>query len=164
MKKTFLGAMIAIVFLIGFTACGPKDAEIKTGVETALQGLDLSGVSVAVEKGAVSISGTCKEEAVKAKVEELAKAVKGVKSVTNAITVEKPVEVVQEVVQETVAQVSELEQKVKDALKDFPGVTYELMGEEIKLKGEIAKSKLMVLMQGLQALNLKVNSKELVKK
>ncbi len=60
--------------------------------------------------------------------------------------------------------ISASEQGVKDALKDFPNISYTVQEGTVVLTGEIEKSKLIVVMQALQALNLKVDSKGLTKK
>ncbi len=48
-----------------------------------------SNITVVVHNGAVELSGTVRKDAVREKIEKLAKKVKGVKSVTNNIKVDK---------------------------------------------------------------------------
>ncbi len=49
----------------------------------------------------------------------------------------------------------ELSPKVKDATKDFPGVTATVSGGEITLTGTISRDRLPTLMQSLSALHAK---------
>ncbi len=160
-KMNLFGAIaVALVLVFGMNACKPKDADVKAAIEKALQAEGMT-TSVSVEKGVATLSGECKDDACKAKCESIVKGIKGVKSVANNCTVTPP-PAPQPVIE--VPTVSAVEMSVKDALKDFPNVTYELTEGAIKLKGEVAKAKLMTLMQTLQGLNLKVDSKELIKK
>jgi len=117
--------------------------------------------TVSVEKGVATLTGECKDDACKAKCEEIAKSVKGVQSVINTCNI-TPAPAPQQIVE--IPAVSEVDTKVKDALKDFPTVTYTLSDGSITLSGEVSKTKLKTLMQSLQGINLKVDSKGLVKK
>ena len=158
MKKIQLFLIISLAAIISFTACKPKDSAI----QAEAQKLVSQGITVAVDKGIVTLSGECKDDACKTNCENAIKALKGVKSVVNNCTVTPPHAPVEPQVE--VPKVSEVETKVMDALKDFPSVKYTLNEGEIILTGEVAKAKLQVLMQALQGLNLKVNSKDLIKK
>jgi hypothetical protein len=70
---------------------------------------------------------------------------------TNATTVEtpptpEPVEITPD---------AELNDKVTDAIKDFPGVNATVADGEVTLTGEITRDRLPMLMQSLHALNPK---------
>ena len=84
MKKLNLvfGTLLAFTMLLTFTACGPKDASIKEAVEKAISA-DMEGATVSVEKGIVTISGMCKDEACNTKCMDAIKGIKGVKDVVN---------------------------------------------------------------------------------
>src|ERR1044072_4488031 len=88
-KFLFSILLMSSMFIMG---CGPKDADIKASVEEKLKtNTDMTGpMTVAVNDGVVTITGECKDEACKAKCEERAKGVKGVKSVVNNCTVPPP--------------------------------------------------------------------------
>ena len=60
-----------------FISCGQKDSDIKASVEEKLKtNTDMAGpMTVAVNDGVVTISGECKDDACKAKCEDLAKSV-----------------------------------------------------------------------------------------
>lgn len=162
MKKIKLFSMVAfaMVLVFGMNACKPKDADVKAAIEKALQAEGLN-TSVSVEKGVATLTGECKDDACKAKCESIVKGIKGVQSITNNCTVTPPPAPAPAI---EIPTMSAAETAVKDALKDFPTVTYTLTEGGIKLGGEVAKAKLMTLMQTLQGLNLKVDSKDLIKK
>ena len=64
-----------------------------------------------------------------------------------------------------IASDDQLETNVKDAVKDFPGVTATVTDGEITLTGEITRDRLATLMQGLHALHpKKINNNLTVKK
>lgn len=156
MKNFKVIGMIALVLLVGLTACGPKDKTIQENVNKLLA----EGMSATVEKGAVTLTGEVKDKLLIPVTESAVKAVKGVKSVNNMVTVMAP-EVPEVVIPKVDAS---LEAKVTDALKDFPGVKYILKDGQIDLSGEVLRAKLVPLMQILQGMGLKVNSTNLVKK
>lgn len=160
MKKINLifSSILALTLIFSASSCKPKDADIKTAVEKAIAA-DMTNATVTVEKGIVTINGECKDDACKTKCNESIKAIKGVKEVVNNCTLTPPP--APEVV---IPTISAVEQSVKDALKDFPNVTYSLNEGGIVLGGEVDKAKLVTLMQALQGLNLKVDSKGLTKK
>jgi len=87
-----LSRALALSLALTLTACGPKDADIKTGVDQAIAGAQ--GVTAEVSKGVVTISGQFADEATKASTEAAVKAVKGVKSVVDNATVTPPAPVV----------------------------------------------------------------------
>lgn len=160
MKKINLifSSILALTLIFSVSSCKPKDADIKTAVEKAIAA-DMTNATVSVEKGIVTISGECKDEACKTKCNESIKAIKGVKEVVNNCTLTPP-----PAPEVEIPTISAVEQSVKDALKDFPNVTYTLNEGGIVLGGEVDKTKLVTLMQALQGLNLKVDSKGLTKK
>lgn len=159
MKNFKVLGMIALVLLVGLTACGPKDKTIQESVDKIMA----EGMSATVEKGIVTLSGEVANEQLISTAETAVKAIKGVKSVVNTCTVTAPE--MPEVPSIEIPKVdSALEAKVTDALKDFPGVKYILKDGEIDLSGEVLRAKLVPLMQILQGMGLKVNSTNLVKK
>lgn len=151
MKKISTKIALIAFFILAVisTACKSKvsDADIKTNVETALKA-DPMGVNtmVAVDKGVVTISGECKDDACKAHCAEIAKGVKGVKSVINNCTIAAPV---------VNSSDDMLRMGLTDALKDNPGVTGSVDMGKIVLTGKIAKSKWVALKQMLDKLTPK---------
>ncbi len=152
--KNYFVAIILCLGIAGLavsTGCKSKvkDTDIKTSVQTALQGNpDLTGVTVTVVDGVASLSGEVKDESTKSAAEQAVKSVKGVKSVNNQITVATPPPV-------EISADSQLTTSVNDAIKDHPGVTATVSDGVITLTGQIKRSDLQTLMQKLNALNPK---------
>lgn len=140
-------AFIALIVTIGITGCKPKDADIKTAVEKSIASLpELAGTTVDVKEGVVTLGGELKDEAAKTLAETTAKVVKGVKSVSNSITIEAPVIIVVDEV---------LIKNVADAVKDYPTVVAQVNDGVVSLTGEIKKDALPKLMMALSALKPK---------
>jgi hyperosmotically inducible periplasmic protein len=149
MKLTKITIAMAFMLSVAFTSCGPKDADIKTAVETSLKA-DASATSTMVEvkDGVATISGICKDDACKANCEKLVAGAKGVKSVVNNCTVAPPPVEVPASMSTTLDAATQ--QKVKDGLKDMTTLT--LQGFSAKgaiINGEISKAGKMKLMQML---------------
>ena len=154
MKTTKLLMSMVIATTLFFVGCKPNDAAI----QAAIQAKEAAGITVAVAKGEVTLTGEVDDEATKAKAEEIAKAEKGVKAVINNLTV-KPADVPVEI-----AEDSTLIKNVADATKDFPTVKAEVKDGVILLTGEIKKASLITLMQHLSALKpKKIDNKLTVK-
>ena len=133
-----------------FVSCKPKDGDIKTAVETALKADPMmTGTTVDVKDGVVTLSGECKDDACKAMCEKTVAAVKGVKSVVNNCTVAPPPPPAPASVTTTLNEAAQ--QAVKDGLKDIPGVTVEFAGDKAVLKGEVSRANRMKIMQMLAA-------------
>ncbi|WP_421944933.1 BON domain-containing protein [Pedobacter sp.] len=149
--KFLMSAVIAATLF--FASCKPKDADI----QSAVQAKEAAGITVAVAKGDVTLTGEVADEAAKAKAEEIAKADKGVKSVINSLTIKAVAPVV-------IAEDSALTKNVADATKDFPTVKAEVKDGVVLLTGEIKKASLITLMQQLSALKpKKIDNKLTVK-
>jgi len=145
MKTTRLLMSMVIAATLFFAGCKPKDAAI----QAAIQAKEAAGITVAVTKGDVTLTGIVDDEAAKAKAEEIAKTEKGVKSVINSLTI-KPVEAPVVISEDPV-----LIKNVADATKDFPTVKAEVKDGVIVLTGELKKASLITLMQHLSALKPK---------
>lgn len=145
MKTTNLLMSTAIAAMLFFASCKPKDAAI----QAAIQAKEAAGITVAVTKGDVTLTGVVDDEATKAKAEEIAKAEKGVKSVINNLTI-KPVAAPVVIAEDPV-----LIKNVADATKDFPTVKAEVKDGVVVLTGELKKASLITLMQHLSALHPK---------
>jgi len=146
-----MSAVIAATLFLA--SCKPKDADI----QAAVQAKEPAGITVAVAKGDVTLTGEVADEASKAKAEEIAKAEKGVKLVINSLTIKAVAPVV-------IAEDPVLTKNVADATKDFPTVKAEVKDGVILLTGEIKKASLITLMQQLSALKpKKIDNKLTVK-
>ena len=154
MKTTKLLMSMVIAATLFFVGCKPNDAAI----QAAIQAKEAAGITVAVAKGEVTLTGEVDDDATKAKAEEIAKAEKGVKAVINKLTV-KPADV-----PVVIAEDAALIKNVADATKDFPTVKAEVKDGVILLTGEIKKASLITLMQHLSALKpKKIDNKLTVK-
>lgn len=129
--------------LLSLYACKPKDADIKTGVDTAIS--SVSGVSAEVTDGVVSLNGTVASEDAKAQAETSAKAVKGVKSVSNNIMVVVPV----------ISGDPQLMEGLKTALAAFTGVTAAVKDSVVTLTGTAKRADLQKIIMAVQALKPK---------
>lgn len=109
----------------------------------------MTGTTVDVKDGVVTLSGECKDDACKAMCEKTVAAVKGVKSVVNNCTVAPPPPPAPASVTTTLNEAAQ--QAVKDGLKDIPGVTVEFAGDKAVLKGEVSRANRMKIMQMLAA-------------
>lgn len=142
-SKFLMSAIIAATLFL--VSCSPKDAD----VQAAIQAKEASGITVAVAKGEVTLTGEVADEAAKAKAEEIAKAEKVAKSVVNNLTV-KPVNTPVVIAEDPI-----LVKNVADASKDFPTVKADVKDGVVTLTGEIKKASLITLMQHLSALKPK---------
>lgn len=144
--------MFATVALISSTSPGckskPKDADVKSSVETALRANpETNGLMVDVKDGVVTLSGDAKNEEAKTKASELATAVKGVKSVQNNVNVAPPPPPVE------ITADDPLTSAVKDATKDYPTVTATVKDGVISVSGELKSDswkKLKMALDGLK--------------
>ncbi len=153
--KTSKFLMSTVIAATLFCAgCKPNDAAI----QAAIQAKETAGVTVAVAKGNVTLTGIVEDEAIKAKAEEIAKAEKGVKTVTNNLII-KPTDLPVVIADDAV-----LIKNVADATKDFPTVKAEVKNGVVLLTGEINKASLITLMQHLSILKpKKIDNKLTVK-
>lgn len=133
-----------------FVSCKPKDADIKANVEKALKADPMMmNTTVDVKDGVVTLGGECKDDACKAHCEQTAKDVKGVKSVVNNCMVAAPPPPPPASVSTALDEAAM--QRVRDGLKDIPGVTVEFMGDKAVIKGEVTSANRMKIMQILAA-------------
>lgn len=145
LSKIFLAVFLSVSVL--FFSCAPKDSEVQSKINEKFAATpELSGASVTVDKGVATITGELADEAARAEAENVAKDVKGVKSVVNNTTVTPPPPPPPPVA-------SDITQAVIDATKDFPTVTATVNNGEITLTGTLDRSQLPTLMQSLNALN-----------
>ena len=85
-KRLPILVVLALILSLCAAACGKKDADIQKAVQDKLTADGVSGVTAAVHDGVATLSGEVADITVKAKAENSAKGVDGVKSVTNNIS------------------------------------------------------------------------------
>ena len=146
-------ALPTFILFVSLAACNSKtsDADVKTSVDNAIAAnSNLSGVYADVNDGVVTLTGQVKDETAKASAETTAKGVKGVKSVTNNLTVAPlpaaPVEITAD---------DPLKASVDNTIKDYPGVAATVKDGVITLTGQIKRADLQNLMKALNTLKPK---------
>ena len=148
MKLTKLLMVVVVSATMLFVSCKPKDADIKTAVEKALAAdPSMTGTTIDVKDGIVTMGGECKDDACKAGCEKIVAGVKGVKSVVNNCTVTPPPPPPPASLTTVLDEATQ--QKVKDGLKDIAGVTVEFVGDKAVLKGAVTQANRMKIMQML---------------
>lgn len=163
MKKRIRGILkfLPAVFIVFFiVSCGVKDSDLQAQINQKIQTTpEMTGVTATVNKGVVTLSGECKDEASKAYTESTIKSMKGVKSVVNNTTIAAapvitaPVEINVDTV---------LVKGVTDATKDYKDVKATVNDGVIILTGEIKRSDLQKLMVSLNSLKPKKIDNQLV--
>lgn len=143
MKIRTITLILATAMSLAIVSCGPKDSDVKAKIESVITD---PGVTVAVEDGVVTLSGTVADEEAKMALETKAKGAKGVNSVVNNVTVVAPVEV---------AADPALEQAVKDAIKDVPTVEFTITDGEVSLTGTATQEQKRTIQQAVSAANPK---------
>ena len=154
MKKTIAMAALALAVSFGAVSCKKKvsDADLTTKATTVVTAYP--GTSVEVKEGVAHLSGTFASEADKAAAVEALKKVEGVKEVMDMATVAAPVAPV-----ETTSAVDPaVQQKVADAVKDFPSVKVEVVNGELTLTGDVSPAQARKIKESVDALKVgKVN-------
>lgn len=167
MKLTKGLLTVAIAATVGFVSCKPNDADIKAEVDKAIKAnADLSGITADVKDGVVTLSGTAKDEATKTNAATTAQGVKDVKNVVNDITLPPPPPPPPPVEPASVSTTLDAatQQKVKDGIKDIPGVTLTFSADKAILAGEVSKANRMKIMQILGNANVKSDVTKLMDK
>jgi hyperosmotically inducible periplasmic protein len=150
MKLSKIVSAVVLVAAITFSACKgtPSDAEIQKAIDAKIQSTaEMTGVKVAVDKGVVTMTGECKDEACKKMCQEVIGGMSGVKSVVNNAGIAAPPPPPPASMTTTLD--AAVMQKVKDGLKDIKGVTVEFAGDKAVLSGEVSKADRMKIMQML---------------
>ena len=155
MKLTKLLMAVVVSATMLFVSCKPKDADIKTAVEKALKADPMmSSTTVDVKDGVVTMGGECKDDACKKMCETTVKGVKGVKDVVNNCTVAPPAVMAPPAPASVAvsALAAEVQQKIKDGLKDIKGLTSVAFSDKgAVLIGEVTKADNMKIKQILGA-------------
>jgi hypothetical protein len=159
MKLLKLLPAFILVAGLAFTGCKPKDADVKASIEKSLKETPATAnVMVMVNEGVATLSGEVADDATKTSLDAKVKDIKGVKSVVNNTTVPAPVVFTPP----TIAADDPLMAGVKDATKDFPGVTATVNEGVIKVTGDITAAKWKTLKMALDGLHpKKVDASEL---
>lgn len=161
MKKTIKITVLAFVFSFAAISCQKSvpDAELTTQSTKAISAYPET--SVEVKDGVAHLSGTFASQGDKDAAIAAIKNIKGVRDVMDMATVEAAASVV-----ETVSAVApEVQQKVADAVKDFPAVKVDVVNGELTLTGEVTAEQARKIKMSVDALKVgKVNYNYNVKK
>lgn len=159
MKKTIAMATLALAVSFGSISCKKKvtDAELQTQATTVVT--SNPNASVEVKEGTAHLSGTFADQASKDSMIASLKAIPGVKDVMDMSTIAAPVVV------DTVSAVDPMvQQKVTDAVKDFPSVNVEVVNGELTLTGNVSQAQARQIKMSVDALQAgKVNYNYIVK-
>lgn len=152
MKKTIAMAALAIAVSFGAVSCKKKvsDADLQTQATTVVT--SNPSASVEVKNGEAHLSGTFADQASKDAMITQLKAIPGIKSVHDMATIEAPAAVAPVETQSAVSP--EVQQKVKDALKDFPTVKVETVNGELTLTGTAKSTDARKIKESIDALKI----------
>lgn len=159
MKKTIAMAALALAVSFGSISCKKKvsDAELQTQATTVVT--SNPNATVEVKDGTAHLSGTFADQASKDNMIASLKAIPGIKDVMDMATIAAPVVV------ETVSAVDPVaQQKVTDAVKDFPSVKVEVVNGELTLTGDVSQAQARQIKTSVDAVKAgKVNYNYTVK-
>lgn len=163
MKKTIAMAALAVAVSFGAISCKKKvsDADLQTQATTIVT--SNPNASVEVKDGVAHLSGTFADQASKDAMITKLKAVNGVKEVMDMSTIAPAAPAVAPV-QTTTAIDPAVQQKVQDAVKDFPSVKVEVVNGELTLTGTVSSTQARKIKESVDALKVgKVNYNYTVK-
>lgn len=156
MKKVFY-LSLALASMLAMNSCKPSDEKITEAVtKEASADASLATVSYSVKEGVVTLSGEVENEEIKKAAEEKFKAVEGVKSVVNNLTV-KPV-VVLPTPEEIKKQADDaLTVLVSNALSGtgVTGITATVQDSVVSLTGDVKKADLKKVMEAAMSVTPK---------
>lgn len=153
MKKVFLQLSVYALFSAGIalTSCNntPSDSKMLNEFnEKTKTNATLATVRATVNKGVLTLTGQCPDEACRASAEQYAREVKGLKSVVNNITVNETAPVI-------VADDVTLKNTVDDIVKKYNDVSADVTNGVVTLRGSIKRDDLQKLMMELNSTNPK---------
>lgn len=159
MKKLIAASTLVLAVSFSSVACKKKvtDADLQTQATTVVTANPQA--TVEVKDGTAHLSGTFEDEASRDQMIASLKAIPGIKDVMDMSKIEAPVVV------ETVSAVDPaVQQKVTDAVKDFPSVSVEVVNGELTLTGNVSPEQARKIKMSVDALQAgKVNYNYTVK-
>jgi len=163
MKKTIAMSALALAVSFGSISCKKKvsDADLQTQATTIVTANP--SATVEVKEGVAHLGGTFASQEEKDAAIKSLKEIKGVKDVHDMATI-APAVTAPEPVTTTSAVDPMVQQKVKDALKDFPSVNVEVVNGELTLTGTASSVQARKIKESVDALKVgKVNYNYTVK-
>lgn len=162
MKKTIAMSALALAVSFGSISCKKKvsDADLQTQATTIVT--TNPSATVEVKEGVAHLGGTFASQAEKDAAIKSLKEIKGVKDVHDMATIAEVAP--QAPVETTMAVDPMVQQKVQDALKDFPTVKVEVVNGELTLTGNVSSVQARKIKESVDALKVgKVNYNYTVK-
>ncbi|KQS93055.1 BON domain-containing protein [Chryseobacterium sp. Leaf394] len=162
MKKTITMAALAIAVSFASVSCKKKvsDADLQTQATTVVTSTPTA--TVEIKEGVAHLSGTFPDQASKDAAITQLKAIKGVKDVHDMAKVETPL--ASTPIENASMVDPAVQQKVKDAVKDFPSVNVEVVNNELTLTGNVSAAQARKIKESVDALKVgKVNFNYTVK-
>jgi osmotically-inducible protein OsmY len=140
--KVKIFTVLTLAVALFFIACGKSDADLTKAATDKLTADKVTGVTVAVKDGVATLTGEVADITVKTKAETSVKAVEGVKSVTNSITLKalptppppSPDKMIEGTINEALTK------------KGITGVTVTVSNGEVTLSGKVDKAKMADVM------------------
>lgn len=163
MKKTIAMAALAVAVSFGAISCKKKvsDTDLQTQATTVVT--SNPNASVEVKDGVAHLSGTFESQEAKDAMIKQLKAIHGVKDVMDMSTV-APAAPAAAPVETQSAVDPAVQQKVQDAVKDFPSVKVEVVNGELTLTGNVSAADARKIKESVDALKVgKVNYNYTVK-
>lgn len=160
MKKTFVMSALALAVSFGAISCKKKvsDADLQTQATTVITANPTA--TVEIKEGVAHLGGTFATQAEKDAAIKSLKEIKGVKDVHDMATIE----VAPPPVETTSAVDPAVQQKVQDAVKDFPSVKVEVVNGELTLTGNVSSAQARKIKESVDALKVgKYNNNLVVK-
>lgn len=142
MRKIVIYSLFLFLAGITFQSCKQSDEKLKAEIESAISSR-YNSVSVAVNDGVVTLTGSLASQAERASAESVAKSIKNVKSVVNNITVQEPVPAVKTNSDDVIK--SSLESLIHSA--GYREVNVQVINGEVILSGNLPKNDLQKVMQ-----------------
>lgn len=145
MKRS--SVFLVLAFMLIVAGCKPSDEKISAAVSEALKANPaLSVVSSTVKDGVVTLTGEVDEESLKSSAESLVAAVKGVKGVTNSLTVKPKGPTPEELAK---AADDALTAKVNENFATYKvtGITAAVKDSVVTLTGEVKRAGLQNVMK-----------------
>ncbi|KFF00402.1 transporter [Chryseobacterium formosense] len=162
MKKTFVMSALALAVSFGAISCKKKvsDADLQTQATTVITANPTA--TVEIKEGVAHLGGTFATQAEKDAAIKSLKEIKGVKDVHDMATIE--VAPTAPPVETTSAVDPAVQQKVQDAVKDFPSVKVEVVNGELTLTGNVSSAQARKIKESVDALKVgKYNNNLVVK-
>lgn len=163
MKKTIAMAALAIAVSFGAVSCKKKvsDADLQTQATTVVT--SNPNASVEIKDGVAHLSGTFPDQQSKDAMIANLKAINGVKDVHDMATIAPATSAAAPVETQSAVDPA-VQQKVQDAVKDFPTVKVEVVNGELTLTGTVSATQARKIKESVDALKVgKVNYNYTVK-